>query len=78
MKTVKSNRDNIGNKLSDWNIKRKTQPYINLTSIDQIMLEVRCIDRLKDEVDHANAIILKNFQIKLVMDEDDQSIGFVS
>ena len=75
----RSNIDHIGNKLSHRINKQKPEPYSNLNPIDQVVLEIKCIDRLKAEIDHANAHILKSFKVKLIMDEDDQctKVGFV-
>jgi hypothetical protein len=49
MKTVKSNRDNIRNKLSDCSNKHKVEAYRNLILTDQGTLEA--IDRLVAEVE---------------------------
>lgn len=43
----------------------------NNTSTDQILLELKCVERLKSELDYANSRILKNFQLILVMDEEE-------
>jgi hypothetical protein len=67
----RSNIDQIGNKLSRWINEQKPEPYSNLSPIDQVVIEINCIDRLKAEVDHANAHVLRSFKVNLVMDDDD-------
>jgi hypothetical protein len=41
------------------------------TPTDRILLESKCVEKLKAEVDWANAHVLRSFQLKLVMEGDD-------
>jgi hypothetical protein len=42
-----------------------------ITPADRILLESKCVEKLKMEVDYANSYILRSFQLKLVMDDDE-------
>lgn len=42
-----------------------------LTPSDRILLESKCVEKLKMEVDWANAHVLRSFQLKLVIDGEE-------
>ena len=58
------------NRTSDF-ISSSIDRQANLTPTERILLEGKCVEKLKMELDWANVHILKSFQLRLIMDEED-------
>lgn len=46
--------------------------YTKLSGSEQLLLEVECTDKLQRQVDHCNSQYLKNFQLRLMMEVQEQ------